>query len=140
LGSIYISPNHNNSHLEEFNSVLNSILEDFPSCKIIICGDFNLNLLIENKIVKDFKNTINSLGLYQLVETFTYPSDPINSSNRTLLDLLLVNDKNLWEINVKESIAKSCDHLIIECHLKLFKEKAFQVISNTMFLTIIIGI
>jgi hypothetical protein len=49
----------------------------------------------------------------------TYPSNPKYSGNQSLLDLIITNDKILFnEIKVIESIAKTCDlaiNAIIDC-------------------------
>ncbi len=57
---------------------------------------------------------LNTYKLYQLVTGPTFPSHPKYSSNPSLIDLLITNDKNLLtQIRIQNSISNTCDHLAV---------------------------
>jgi hypothetical protein len=57
---------------------------------------------------------LNTYKLYQLVTGPTFPSHPKYSSNPSLIDLLITNDKNLLtQIRVQNNISNTCDHLSV---------------------------
>ena len=60
----------------------------------MISGDFNINFfeLNDNK-TKKLINILNSLKFFQLINDPTYPLDPKYSSNPSLIDLLITNEK-----------------------------------------------
>ncbi len=123
--SVYIPPKPNQIQLLEFDNLLNFIATHYSTHNLIISGDFNLNFLdSDQKHVKMLKNVLKKFGLSQLVKTFTYPSSPYSCVRKSLIDLFIVNDKNLINsLEVRESIALKCDHLSINCNLNIISEK-----------------
>ena len=124
LSSIYIPPNMKSNQMTELKAFLKSLITNFKDYNIVICGDLNLDYLEKSKrFVKIFINTLNRLGLKQMVKTHTYPSNRTKSINNSLLDLIIVNKiENVSNIRNFESISKTCDHLLIDFQMN-FSQK-----------------
>ena len=89
LISIYRPPN---SSVSEFISVLNGILNSnlLKNAKIVISGDFNLNILNENSLTNQLAYELQSLGFISLISKPTR-FDPNPGISPTLLDHIYVN-------------------------------------------------
>lgn len=88
IGTIYMAPDVSHS------SIVGDIIEEI-SCltpKIIICGDFNMNLLnmSSNSL---FKNTMRSLNLFFLNSTDPTHFKP--NCSPSLLDVILTSDESI---------------------------------------------
>lgn len=109
--SVYCSPSENKSEMVDN---INHWLED--SCEnksVIICGDFNIDLLSDNNITRKIKNTFNDNGLKQLI---TVPTRIFNQTS-TLIDLCVTNIDSLkTKVTNDDQIS---DHKIIELNCKL---------------------
>ncbi len=96
--SVYIPPQPTSPQLHEFSLFIHLLNNSFPDQKLIVLGDFNLNpFMVDKKIIKDFLNIINELGLHQMVKTDTYLKNPKYGANESLLELILVNDESIFE-------------------------------------------
>jgi hypothetical protein len=134
IGSVYIPPTPQIIQLNEFFDLINNLIELFPDHKLIICGHFNTNLLSNEKIiVKELLNITNRLGLYQIINSFTYPTEAKYISNESLLDFVLISDKSIMSCyDIKDNISDTCDHFLIECQLNLIRKKSIKT-SKTVF-------
>jgi hypothetical protein len=115
IGSIYIAPNPTSTQINEVEKLIKKINNFYSDHKIILSDDFNINLLNSTSTISlKLLNLLNIYKLYQLVTEPTYPSHPKYSSNFSLIDLLITNDKNLLtQIRVQNSISETCDHLAV---------------------------
>ncbi|RWR98706.1 hypothetical protein B4U79_18876, partial [Dinothrombium tinctorium] len=94
---------------------------------VIICGDFNLDMLNEKDTRKqDLENLMSLSCLSQIVSKPTFPS----SSPQKLIDLVFVQNQIL-NCNVVPNISNSCDHLAIVFEIDLSYEfKSKRIITK----------
>ena len=108
----------------ELKLFIKNLTQNYPDYRLIICGDFNLNFLDKRKpIIQEFKNFLNAHGLLQKVKSYTYPSFISESTQKSLLDLIIVNnEENVSVVNTNQSISKTCDHLLIDFRIDFITE------------------
>lgn len=87
---VYHSPN--SSHAD-FLNYFEELMEDIVNhnAKVIIVGDFNIDLLTEYTYSNKIKNLISSIGFNQLVNVPTR----VTADSSTLIDYLITNDTNI---------------------------------------------
>ena len=82
-------------HLETFFQSLTDILDtaqnNYKNYKVILCGDFNLDLLERGKT--DIQTFLTLLQTYNLTQTITEPTR-ITKTSATLLDNIFINFEN----------------------------------------------
>jgi hypothetical protein len=112
LCCLYITPNPTTLQLTELEIVFKHIDNNYSEYKVIYSGDLNMNFRnSSNSMIRKLKITLESLKLSQLVTEPTYPTHPKYSRNPAILDLIITNDKKLFEkVIIRENIAESCDH------------------------------
>ena len=86
FGVIYRPPNGN---FQCFLNELSTILELLPKKSVYIMGDFNINLLINSKEVKDFEENMFSAGFSPLISTHTHEKP---GCRQTCIDNIFTND------------------------------------------------
>lgn len=128
LGVLYHSPNSSHpvflNNFEEFceNLIVNNK-------KILIIGDFNINFLSDNFYANKLKNSLNILGLSQLV---TEPTRCVVRSS-TLIDLAICNFNVLCKVHQHLKIT---DHSLISFSFPFkskpveHRQKQFRVFSD----------
>ena len=106
VGVVY---RHSGANITSFSNIESSLRWITNKGKsVYVVGDFNDDLLKNNKM----DSLIRRLGLSQLIKQPTR----IEENSRTLLDLLITNDKNsVSEIQILPSLA---DHQEITCNIK----------------------
>lgn len=113
IGLIYRSPT---SSMAEFISYIEDILEtnQFKNHKMLIMGDFNIDMAGESYYAKKIKNIIQSNNMAQLVK------DPTRTTlkSATLIDLAIAN-KNHKIITKVVNEPKISDHDIIQCDIRI---------------------
>lgn len=83
-GTFYIPPHSSQNVWDEFEQSVDLALDS--NCDIIITGDFNINMLGNQKARLD--NVLTQFSLYQLITNPTY----VTEHSSSLLDLILVNN------------------------------------------------
>ena len=124
IGNMYRPPDSKVEFIDRFESFIDNVPSEGK--EIILCGDFNKNLLGEHKDT-EWENFITSLGFSQLVSEPTRVTD----SSSTLIDHIYTNcDENLTQVHVcKISIS---DHYAIFGNRKLsnvMKSNTHQTIT-----------
>lgn len=127
---VYLSSSENKSLiLDAFENCFDELYENKS---IILCGDFNINLLIENTYSKRLKSYCSDNGLTQFVN---YPTR-VTEISSSLIDLCFTNlNKNILSCLVNQDDQIS-DHSIIEiivnCKPKksLIKNKSIDICCN----------
>ena len=133
IGIFYRPPNVN-TFLETFINDLK--LVDFKKSEVYFLGDFNINLLLNDKFLLkenqsfDFRNLSSPLvsKYKELCQTFSLKEiiqDPtrVTSTTSSLLDHILTN--NGWKISQKGVIDVGLsDHQLIYCTRKIFRIKS----------------
>lgn len=105
VACLYRSPNANN--LENFFDKLNCTLDVLSKIndRVILCGDFNINVLIHSKSHLMFNNILNMHGMYYLV---TFPTR-ITEICESGIDNFVTNlDKD--QLQVKGVVTEISDH------------------------------
>jgi len=106
---VYHSPNSSDSKfLDYLENVCN---DEILSLNVIIMGDFNIDLKIDNYIQKRLINNMYSVGLKQLVNDFTR----IVRMSETIIDLVFSNDDIEVEVRHEPRIT---DHSMIVINRK----------------------
>ena len=132
IGIFYRPPNAN-TFLETFQNDLNLI--DFKKFEVYFLGDFNINLLLNNKFLLkerqpfDVRNLSSPLlsKYKELCQTFSLKEiiqEPtrVTSSTSSLLDHILTNSG--WKISQKGVIDVGLsDHQLIYCTRKISRTK-----------------
>ena len=124
ISSVYVTPNITTEQMIELKLFIKNLTQNYPDYRLIICGDFNLNFLDKRKpIIQEFKKFLNAHGLLQKVKSYTYPSFISESTQKSLLDLIIVNnEENVSVVNTNQSISKTCDHLLIDFRIDFITE------------------
>ena len=88
ISAIYRATRYTNEAISEFNNIILNNFNTFNNKKLIICGDFNLDILkTDNLNVNNFINTINEIGCFKTINKPTRVT--IHSS--TLIDNIFYN-------------------------------------------------
>ena len=122
LSTIYVKPNPTIETVCNLHNYFEWITNKFNDCKIIIGGDLNIDYLRKTKnIFKLYENSLKECGLTQIVNSFTYPSNVKYSDNPSIIDHIVVNCDIISNLEVNESIADTCDHLLIDFEIIVTK-------------------
>lgn len=124
LVSCVYNPSRHFSVDSFFNS-LSGILIDYNF--YIICGDLNINLLVDDHKTYSLKNSFTSVGL-ALVNSFC-PTRFGNNVTPSLLDVLLVSELNA--VLLYDQLSFVSDHDLIFCTLNICLNKNKSTDSNT---------
>lgn len=109
VGVIYKNK-YDATFIDNFEDVISLIS---PDCDQLLClGDFNINLLNFDNKAKRFLSAIESYGLYQII---TAPTR-VSKTSLSLLDLIIVSDKNIYSSCGVKDIHIS-DHALVYCEL-----------------------
>ena len=110
IAVVYLSASENkNTVLDVFEPWLENISNE----SIVCCGDFNINLNLDNNYSKRLKNILIDNGLKQIVDT---PTRVVQTSS-TLIDLCITNlnkNKISCNISVEDQIS---DHRNMEINI-----------------------
>jgi exonuclease III len=83
--TIYRSPDCNfQNFIKELDNIINKIYK--PGIQLIICGDININYLIESKEKQELNNIQNS---YNLVSVINFPTRIKNNSRSAIDNIFL---------------------------------------------------
>ena len=89
VGNIYKPPEHNNSsvNVKGFVSQLELLLRDLSNAnsEVLICGDYNINLLKVN-FEPHFSDFFDTMLAHSFFPKITFPTRVNNSSGATLMD------------------------------------------------------
>lgn len=93
----------------------NSVVSLLPICDVFICaGDFNINVLsFENSLADSFLEFIEIYGLHQIIREPTRLTD----TSISLLDLILINDKDIVKDTQAAAIHGFSDHCLVSCKI-----------------------
>lgn len=124
IGVLYHSPS--GSHAD-FLNYFEELMEDIiaTNSKIIILGDFNIDLLTESTYSNKINNLISSLGLRQLINVPTR----VTVDSSTLIDYLITNVNNV-KYTVCDGL-KVADHHSVLVSLNL-KDKQNKIVRNVI--------
>ena len=127
VGGIYRPPQKS---IPCFNSYISEILEYFTG-KVVMTGDFNVNLLEDTTHVREFIDNMNSFGYFNEINLPTYVS-PVTESESSCLDhvwhnLSLSRDSYVVVPNVADHNAISVIfHLNLKNKLEIIKFRNFS--------------
>ena len=119
--TVYRSPNSDFQYfIKELDKIINKIYK--PGVNLIICGDININYLIESKEKHELNNILNSYNLTSIIDFPTRTKD--NSS--TLIDNIFLDKSNLGMYTTCSVVNGLSDHdaQMLELH-------AGNLINNT---------
>lgn len=117
----YNPPNMNSARCEHFFDVLDNSLSKLKNKNSIIVGDFNINLLDQNKTVDNYKSVLNSNNFFICDE-----NTPTREISGSVLDHVIVNNFN-QSVVVNHFNCGISDHNIMVCE---FYKKNNNNISN----------
>ncbi|KAK9877311.1 hypothetical protein WA026_017703 [Henosepilachna vigintioctopunctata] len=108
---------------EQLDEILKRIDKEFTKYHIVICGDFNINLLGESQASYDLTDM---MGSYNFEQTIKEPSR-ITKISKTLIDNIFVRNCNYW--NNKNLNLLLSDHRaqIISVECNNFQNKKYLV-------------
>lgn len=117
--TVYHSPNSN--HSEFINKMENIVVEYYSFMgTIIIIGDFNINMAVNSFYKDKLCQSIDRLGLHQIMNSFTR----VTNSSSSMIDLLITNKKDLqFKIHLTPRIS---DHSIISINIEQNKPHIVQ--------------
>ena len=131
IGNIYRPPRESNELLTKFNDELNKAMHHklIKSKKIIISGDFNINLLkINEKIM--YANFFDMMTSISLLPNITYPTR-ITRTSATIIDNIFSNSLEDTVISGIVSNKSISDHQIIfSCFDNLINMRKHSNISK----------
>lgn len=112
--TLYHSPNASHSEfIDHFKNTMDNY--DFGNSTVVVLGDFNINMAVNNFYKNRLISSIGNLGFYQIMDQFTR----ITNNSSTIIDLLVTN------LNFKVLLTpKISDHSIITVDFKV-KETSF---------------
>lgn len=131
LAGVYLSSNneHKQMIMDSFENWFDSISTDK---NIVVCGDFNIDLLSHTTHSQRLTNFCTDNGLFQLVNSPTR----ITAESKTIIDLCLTNiANNIIECKVIED-DKISDHEMLEIiicgqrELKIVKSRQVRIFEN----------
>lgn len=118
---IYRTPHNSISKYDQFFNTLDNILDKYckkRDCKIIVCGDINIDMLQNNKSVSQMKDILQTYNLKQEVHQITRPVsgtcidnifDNIRGCKVHVTDLALSDHlAQIMEFPVKKTYTFSC--------------------------------
>ena len=113
IGIFYRAPNVN-TFLETFFNDLKHI--DLNKNEVYFCGDFNVNLLLNDKFI------LNIFQIFSLIEIIQEPTH-VTTNTFSLLDHILTNAG--WKISQKRLInVVLSDHQLSYCARKMLRTQA----------------
>lgn len=111
---IYRSPQGNvETFLEKLTDILSVCV--FGHKQVVICGDFNMDVLKENKVSKTFIEVLNTYGVRATINVPTRTVTTVSGTSATAIDNILtnVNDK-LYKTSVVVTALADHDAQMIE--------------------------
>lgn len=118
LGVCYRPPDSRPEFTDLFNEAVELVTNRFPSCLLIIGGDFNYPAI--DWSTSSVSTQINRAEHIRFVDSLHYHDltqlvhDPTRGNH--ILDLLLTNNPNIAETHVLEAIS---DHKVVQCSFSL---------------------
>ena len=106
VGAIYRHPHDN--YDEFFDKLSETVAKINKKCPLFLLGDTNINVSVNNAIVRQFKNTLLAFGL----RNFTSHSTRITSTSETTIDHFITN-QNCNQIKSGVIQFEAADHLPI---------------------------
>lgn len=102
--------------LKEYEEILDSLKVE----NLVIAGDMNINLKLENKIVNDYKTLMAANGLTQAINKVTRERVRGENVTKTIIDHLYYRGK----LEVRTGIIKQAiaDHYLITANIKFEKK------------------
>ena len=127
FGSIYRHPHDN--HDEFYEALSDSMSKIDEKCPIILAGDMNINVSVQNPISQQYKNVILSVGLKNLVSNqFTRITD----LTETTIDHILTNlNSNITDAGVVQ--LEIADHLPVFVKATLFEKQAYPKNKDVVY-------
>ena len=118
---------HRSHSLDSFFTILEPMLTKFAH--LIVCGDFNVNLLRSDNLSKSFVDAFTLTGLSAI--NCLHPTRFGEGSDPSLLDLFLVSDMS--SVLHYSQISFVSDHDLIFCALDVRLERSSPVCERTYF-------
>lgn len=108
----------------EFEKILHVLNGKFGSYTIVICGDFNINLMIDSREKCDFIDVLDSFGFQQTIKEPTR----ITKTTKTLIDGIFVNCPDYFNNeNIDTSLSDHRAQFIsIKSRYFILKKKLFR--------------
>lgn len=118
LACVYHSPSASDADfISSFEEWCNEAILKLNG-NLCVVGDFNLNWLDNTRYYPTkFRNTVNDLGLRQIVPEVTR----VTNESKTMIDLVLTNDTSLSAMVLNSP--KITDHSIVQINITLTKAK-----------------
>ncbi|KAG5869179.1 hypothetical protein JTB14_023231 [Gonioctena quinquepunctata] len=111
-GVLYRSPRSN--ILDFFDCLDNTVSQHLPECdKIVILGDLNIDLLLDNLNASYFQNFLEPYDLIQLVDEPTR----IIETSQTLLEVIIISATENAPISEVTNMHNVFDHCAISCKI-----------------------
>ena len=98
--------------------------------KLLMCGDWNLNFMLNNTRIDEVKNLLGSYGLQNIV---SFPTR-ISPKSESLLDVIVINKYNL-KLEVSVIDLGFSDHLAQVAKINIGKENRINKIQIRRQLT-----
>ena len=114
ISAVYRAPDQNYSH---FNDLLYCLFNKYINSELLICGDFNIDLSKSSNISKSFKDTLNQLGISQLIETYTR----LTLTTCSIIDNILSNSTSIFKNGIIHTDIS--DHAILYIIFNSIKPK-----------------
>jgi len=114
VGCLYRPPDFNmNLFIDEIQTIISKIYTQYSNKKIVIVGDFNINIKNHN-LSSNFLETVEQFGLTQVIADFTRVTDQSSS----IIDLIFTNE---IEENFESGVIplNISDHYVTYIHLKI---------------------
>lgn len=107
---VYRPPRYYRQDIEEFLDELDVILRRYKKQKVIICGDFNIDILNNDKSSRDFQEVISNYKMTIAIKT------PTKVSGKTCIDNIIHNMPNATSLVMNWNLS---DHIaqILKCPL-----------------------
>jgi len=106
LCCVYRSPFENpNYFLELLEKTLNLVYQ--PNVSLIICGDLNINFLVDSSVKQNLESIMKTCNLTQAV---TFPTRICNNKG-TLIDSIFLDNTKLANISVHSFDSGLSDHI-----------------------------
>ena len=114
--SVLVTCVYNPSRINSLDSFFNNLLPYVTNFEnLILCGDFNVNLLVADSTKNNFTNSVSLAGL-TIVNTI-FPTRFDSSSTPSLLDYFLVSNQSI--VQHFDQLSFISDHDLIFCSFNL---------------------
>lgn len=115
ISVFYNPPNMNSYTANNFLKFFDDKLDKFSNKNVIVIGDFNLNLIGDSVVIRNYKNIIK-LNNFYVCDSNT----PTRSISGTVLDHVMVNNVN-QKISISHTSVDFTDHNLILCEFESLK-------------------